>query len=253
MKAVLGHGTGLCAMEKLIQLINYCSCLPQHQSTDPLAPAPRANRKAFLITAGHCILPLHSLSWVHRGEFSLLELVGNPWEPQAWARLWETGKPGSHLGSASCPGCWIRGPAASQACLSLAWILPKPGLDPARCWLFICLGIAERGKGVRMAAGLPHLLVRIIKQGALNESLGITADPHTLFFSKLPDSSPCSLYQCPGIVPSSHAHSQCCCWDSFQKKILKKIAKQMKLCWRNKSVYGTHFSFTRPNIFSRLK
>lgn len=47
MKAVLGHGTGPCAMEKLIQLINYCSCLPQHQSRDPLAPAARAKREGI--------------------------------------------------------------------------------------------------------------------------------------------------------------------------------------------------------------
>lgn len=135
MKAVLGHGTGPCAMEKLIQLINYCSCLPQHQSRDPLAPAARAKRKAFLITAGHCILPLQSLSRVHSGEFSLLELVGNPREPQAWARLWETWiPPRLHI----LPRVLNTHPCCQPS-------LPKPGLDPGCCWVFTCLP-GSRGK-----------------------------------------------------------------------------------------------------------
>lgn len=211
MKAVLGHGTGPCAMERLIQLINYCSCLPQHQSRDPLAPAARAKREGifnYSWTASSLCSPWAGSTAGNFPCWSSWEIHGSH------KRGPGCGKPGSHLGSTSCPGCWIHIPAASPACLSPAWIPAAAG--------FLLACPVQGGKGVRkvvrMAAGSPHLLVRIIKHSALNESLGITADPHMLCFSKLPDSSPCSLYKCPVIVSSSRARSQCYCWDSFQKK-----------------------------------
>lgn len=224
-------------MEKLIQLINYRSCLPQHQSADPLAPATRANRKGIFNYSRALHLPFATPGSA-QGEFLFFfSLAGARGKSMGATRLWEKLDPTWALHLAQGEEHTVLLPALLM--LLGVYLLGNSEMRGKRGW----------GRLVRMAARVYHICsLELLKHGAVNESLG-SRSTHALLLPELPDSNPCSGTNAQGLF---QACSQCCCCHSFYKK--KKIKKLLN---RWSSAEGTdlfmeHTFLSPDQIYSAL-